>query len=250
MAPPRSTSGSPTSHTSEFETEDYEGVVELLASMNLNVKHTHFIGRSSSMTFVRAALAVRQEYLEPDPLGREQPRDGLELHQPDFWAATAVSHTPNIIFSEIDPPLTASPPLFLFCVQRLIRPEPPHPASSFPPEPLLTSLIEHYFLFQNNAYPLLYRPQFARDLQSGLHLRDEAFGSTVLLVCAVGARFSMDPAVFPRGTRSWHWAGWQWFEKANLARRFVHVSTPRVYDLQVCAVRVFFISCRFPQCGW
>lgn len=58
--------------------------------MNLNIKHTHFMGRSSSMTFVRAVLAVGQEYLGPDQSDSEQYRDGLEMHQPEFWDATAV----------------------------------------------------------------------------------------------------------------------------------------------------------------
>lgn len=88
MPPVQPTVGSP--NQSEYETDDYEGVVELLQSMNLNVKHTHFLGRSSSMTFVRAALAIRQEYLGPDQSENERHRDGLEMHQPEFWDATAV----------------------------------------------------------------------------------------------------------------------------------------------------------------
>lgn len=83
---------------SENETEDHEGLVELLKSMNLNVKHTHFVGRSSSMTFVRAALALKEEYIAsgdgvtaPENDGKTKNRDPLDLNQPEFYEATAVS---------------------------------------------------------------------------------------------------------------------------------------------------------------
>lgn len=103
----------------------------------------------------------------------------------------------------------------------------------------MSRLIDEYFNRVNMIYPLLHRPTFERGLRTSLHFRDEGFGSTVLLVCAIGARFVTDKAVLPEGTTSYHWAGWKWFQHVNSARKFAHVAAPRVYDLQVCAVRRF-----------
>lgn len=98
-------------------------------------------------------------------------------------------------------------------------------------------LVEQYFLHLNCNLPLLHRPTFEAGIRAGLHLRDEGFGATVLLVCAIGARFSQNPAVFHPGARNWHWAGWQWFEPVRERRKLVPLTSARLYDLQVAAVR-------------
>lgn len=100
----------------------------------------------------------------------------------------------------------------------------------------MDDLIDLYFTNINIYMPLLHRPTFEQQIGDGLHLRDEGFGSTVLLVCAVGARYSDDPRVFlkdyPDNTHS---AGWEWFTKVNTMRRS-HFEVPRLYDLQICCV--------------
>ena len=100
----------------------------------------------------------------------------------------------------------------------------------------MAELIESYFVHYNLIFPLLHRPTLEEGLKTGLHLTDEGFGSVVLLVCAIGARFSSDPAVLPAGTKHWQWAGWQWFERVNEVRKLACVSSPRLYDLQVDVV--------------
>ena len=58
--------------------------------------------------------------------------------------------------------------------------------------------------------PLLHRPTFEKGLAEGLHYKDEGFGSTVLLVSALGSRFCDDPRVILEDSNSQHSAGWEW----------------------------------------
>ena len=78
----------------EDDTETKEELVELLQSMNLNVKHTHFIGKSSSLVFVRAAVALKREFASAvsDPNFDHSRRDKLITRQPEFWDDMAVSN--------------------------------------------------------------------------------------------------------------------------------------------------------------
>jgi hypothetical protein len=84
--------------------------------------------------------------------------------------------------------------------------------------------------------PLLHRPTFMRDFDDGLHLRDEKFGSLVLLVCATASRYSRDPRVILEDGR-WNSAGWKWFKQVEPISGTV-LSGPELYDLQIVAVRV------------
>ena len=129
--------------------------------------------------------------------------------------------------------------------QKFVYQEPPY--ISFPEPQLMSELLDNYFRRLHRNYPLLHRAIFLKDVASGLHLRDEGFGATVLLVCAVSARFSDNPAVLPPGSTNWHWAGWQWFEQVRTARKLIQLTPARLYDLQIAAV-----SCRplSPLCAY
>lgn len=88
-----------------------------------------------------------------------------------------------------------------------------------------------------NAFlPLLHRPMFEKSLTNNLHLRDDGFGAVVLLVAAVGARFSDDPRVALPGTDAMYSAGWAWFNQVQMVRRSLF-SPPSLYDLQIYCVR-------------
>jgi hypothetical protein len=120
-------------------------------------------------------------------------------------------------------------------LQTLIRPDPPY--KHFPESLLMGELIEEYFLHLNANFPLLHRPTFEAGIASGLHLRDEGFGATVLLACAIGARFSHNPAVLVDcGGKNWHWAGWQWFQQVRTVRKLIPLTQATLYDLQIAAV--------------
>ena len=109
------------------------------------------------------------------------------------------------------------------------------PHDSFPPTDLLNSLVDLYFQKCNLYLPLLHRPTLEKGISDGLHLTDEGFGSVLLLVCALGARFSDDPRVILQGSNSQHSAGWEWFRQVQWIRRSL-LSPPRLYDLQVACV--------------
>ncbi|KAJ7833497.1 fungal-specific transcription factor domain-containing protein [Mycena leptocephala] len=124
------------------------------------------------------------------------------------------------------------------------------PQYNFPPPDLATSLVELYFTHINLLLPLLHRPTFARDLAAGLHLTNDGFAATFILVCAIGARFSSDPRVLLDGTDNLHSSGWRWFEQLQLMRNPLG-PPPCLYDLQFSALSVIFLhGTSAPQACW
>lgn len=126
---------------------------------------------------------------------------------------------------------------------------------TFPPADLIAELVPLYFLHYNTYCPLLHRPTFVQGIKDGLHLRDPGFGSVVMMVCALGARFSEDPRVLLEeeaasqresgksdSEKTWHSAGWMWFIQVQRSRLAMSFLPPNLYDLQVCYVRSFIIS--------
>ena len=77
----------------------------------------------------------------------------------------------------------------------LFRSRPTKQQQEFPEPDLLSALVGHYFKHINIELPLLHRPTFERDIAQGLHERNATFGAVVLLVCAMGSRYSDDPRV-------------------------------------------------------
>ncbi|KAF7293581.1 Zn(2)-C6 fungal-type domain-containing protein [Mycena indigotica] len=126
------------------------------------------------------------------------------------------------------------------------------PASSFPDEDLLETLIALYFDNVNAFLPLLHRPTFQAEVTQKLHLRHGGFAKTVLLVCAVAARYSTDPRVSltnvdvsPAET-----AGWKWFDQVQLTGHLVH-KTPTLHDLQCYCLAAEFLDCTStPRVTW
>ena len=111
------------------------------------------------------------------------------------------------------------------------------PHKDFPPPDLLATLVALYFTHMNDLLPLLHRPTFEAAVRDGVHLHDEGFGSTVLLVCANGARFADDPRVLLGGPGEIpQSAGWKWFQQVQMVRKSL-LAPPRLYDLQIYAVR-------------
>lgn len=123
-------------------------------------------------------------------------------------------------------------------------------ADCFPPAELMTELISHYFDRYNLGIPVLHRPTFDNHLKNGLHLEDEGFGGVVLLVCAIGSRFSFDKRVLVdrelasdgEEQKTWQSAGWRWFSKVQTSQRAMSMSTPRLFDLQIFCVSVFYFQ--------
>jgi Fungal specific transcription factor domain len=112
------------------------------------------------------------------------------------------------------------------------------PSYTFPDDDLLHSLIDLYFDQINLFLPLLHRPTFNRSITTGQHLTDSGFGAIVLLVCALGSRYSEDKRVLLDDISTYHSAGWKWFDQVQLVKMsFVIPST--LYDVQFCCVNTF-----------
>jgi Fungal specific transcription factor domain len=117
---------------------------------------------------------------------------------------------------------------------------PPEEHYVFPEEDLLDSLVDLYFSHLNIFYPLLHRPTFDKCKAEGLHLVDNGFGATVLLVCAIGCRFSEDPRV--SNTVTTESSSTAWFLFNQVGRLGLSWYSPHsLYDLQVYPVSFILI---------
>ncbi|KAJ7784059.1 fungal-specific transcription factor domain-containing protein [Mycena olivaceomarginata] len=137
---------------------------------------------------------------------------------PDAFRSENTRHVPkraryigpgehNSPWTRLRPPYWTWKPL-----EKTIHPIHPY-TFRFPSNTLLSTLIDLYFTRQNVYLPLLHRPTFERGVAEGLHLRDDGFAGTVLLVCAIGTRWSTDPGSASGGLE----CGWEWFNQVPLA---------------------------------
>ena len=108
---------------------------------------------------------------------------------------------------------------------------------TYPDDDLFGSLVDFYFKEVNLFFPLLHRPTFERQIAERLHLTDAMFGNVVLLVCALGSKYSDDPRIYldSSNTRS---AGHKWFRQVDTCRKG-YITKSSVYELQMIAVRSF-----------
>ncbi|KAJ7732363.1 fungal-specific transcription factor domain-containing protein [Mycena maculata] len=131
-------------------------------------------------------------------------------------------------------------------------------AHAFPPPDLLAQLIELYFTRAHVYIPLLHRQTFERGVEMGVHRWDNSFGALVLLVCAIGSRWSDDPRVLAsastsngEGGRTGHLAcGWEWFNQVPPAGKHLF-GQATLYDLQYYCLAVHFLLGTFAfQVSW
>ncbi|KAF7308402.1 Zn(2)-C6 fungal-type domain-containing protein [Mycena chlorophos] len=113
----------------------------------------------------------------------------------------------------------------------------------FPPRDLLYSLFKLYFRHTNIYYPVLHLPTFMRSVVDGLHLRDRSFGNVVLMVCALGAKFSTDPRVLYRKEGDKDElelnVGMQYFDQIQFAMEYLFTA-PTLTHIQLCALGGIF----------
>ncbi|KAJ7657154.1 fungal-specific transcription factor domain-containing protein [Mycena polygramma] len=122
--------------------------------------------------------------------------------------------------------------------------EPRVPTYRLPSEARMTELIEQYFTHQNIYLPLLHRPTFERNIADGLHLRNDGFAVTVLLVCAIGSRWDTDPGVAD------HARGWEWFDQVGQVKSQLYMQAS-LYDIQYYSLAVQFLDgSSAPQACW
>ncbi|KAJ6472861.1 fungal-specific transcription factor domain-containing protein [Mycena vitilis] len=117
---------------------------------------------------------------------------------------------------------------------------------TFPSERRMAHLVELYFMHVNMYLPLLHRPTFQRSITDGLHLTNDGFAATVLLVCAIASRWEGNPSASDVDLG----CGWEWFEQVPLVGNhlFGHAT---LYDLQYYCLAVQFLDgSSAPQARW
>lgn len=116
------------------------------------------------------------------------------------------------------------------------QPGPPSSCLEFPPPDVVASLIDTYFARSNIYYPVLHRPTFRRLLDQDLHRRNHEFGSLLLVVCAIGARFSNHPYVsdVPPGALNFLIARWLSQTREVMKKPFTSVTT--LFEVQYYCV--------------
>ncbi|KAK1235053.1 Gypsy retrotransposon integrase-like protein 1 [Marasmius sp. AFHP31] len=172
-----------------------------------------FYGKSSNALLLRKAVDMRKEYTG----------SRLNVAQAQFVTVRRQEYWQTLRW-ELDFIRKFEPTAYMF------------------PEPdLLQHLVDLFFKHINIFIPLLHRPTFLRQLEQGLHHREEGFGAVVLLVCANASRYSNDPRVRLDGEDSWLSSGWKWFDQVQLVRKAL-LSPPSLYDLQF-----YYLSCQFLQ---
>ncbi|KAJ6553299.1 fungal-specific transcription factor domain-containing protein [Mycena capillaripes] len=186
-------------------------LTEDLQNLSINQVRHRFQGKSSGAMLVKAAIQLREGYEEKDI--------GWSSRRMHYWTYNPVKH------------------------------KVPHVGPFvFPESDLLQSLIDLYFFHQNLYFPVLHKPSFQRDVADGLHIRDSSFGTVVLLVCAIGARYSDDARVSPPGSEPLR-CGWEFFDQIpfNLEHLF---ETPTVHHLQYYCLATSFLEYSAPSACW
>lgn len=178
-----------------------------------------FFGKSSGAMLVRAAMDLKNHYESKPPIDISAEPEHMFHIRPEFWDIASWERT-----------ITQVEKTFTF---------------SFPPPDLMADLINKYFDQVNCYFPLLHRPTLEKNIQNGLHLEDDMFGSVVLLVCANGSKWSTDPRVYLDGaeeTNKKHSSGWNWFNQVHFVRK-TFMEPPALWDLQFYCVSLtsFFV---------
>ncbi|GJE89798.1 Zn(II)2Cys6 transcription factor [Phanerochaete sordida] len=197
------------------EDPDDETFLEGFKVMTLNdTQRVRFMGRSSHFPLLKAAIKMKHDLVNDS----DAPVTGLDddavatRRRDQFW-------------------------LHIF---DFLPPDPPY--IGFPEPALMNELFDNYFRTIHVSFPLLHRPTFLQGVTAGQHLAEEGFGAVVLLVCALGARFSNNPATLLSGATTWQLAGWQWFDQVRERRKLMPLATTALCDLQVATLAAAYIA--------
>ncbi|KIL66457.1 hypothetical protein M378DRAFT_75140 [Amanita muscaria Koide BX008] len=207
-------------------TEDTDGVTFRLHKLKLDPSEHPYFGKSSGFQLIQTAIDIKREYMEY-VTGESGKMPFKARKRQEFWRLEPWEKT---IMDEV-PVKDAS-------------------SMEYPDPDLLPSLVDNYFKEINIIYPLLHRPTFERQIAEGLHLKDTMFGYTVLLVCAIGAKYSEDPRVFIKGSNSTRSAGHKWFAQVNSGKPFFS-EKPTLHELQMHVLCIAFAKSSNPMYpGW
>ncbi|KAI0819989.1 fungal-specific transcription factor domain-containing protein [Trametes gibbosa] len=120
---------------------------------------------------------------------------------------------------------------------------------AFPPPDLSETLIQYYFQYNNNTFPLLHRPTFERQWRDRLYTHNVWFACVCMAIFGVASRWSSDPRVLPDEAADkvgaagendgiWTLAGWKYIAigtKLHEARRSV-LLPPELFEIQSFAL--------------
>ncbi|KAF8754361.1 hypothetical protein RHS01_06290 [Rhizoctonia solani] len=220
---PDAPSGNVLSEEDLISSDEESNLVNGMQKLAVTTFERRFHGKSSGLMLVKAARSLKQEYVNA-----ENPDNGQsqQSRRPEFWRANP--------WEWID----TEDPLWKDKVQP-------------PPDDLRDALIDLFFKHVNAFFPLLHRPLFESNIRDGLHFKDSAFACVLLLVCAVGSRWSDDHRVFlEQDEPLQHSAGWKYFEQVQFLRRSL-LTPPKLFDLQIMALAVMFLQgTSAPHSAW
>ncbi|KAK7000158.1 hypothetical protein R3P38DRAFT_3219034 [Favolaschia claudopus] len=185
-----------------FQVEDSESTLEQKFQLRYKVGEAEdietkpWLGKSSSASLVKAAVTFKADILkqESPPIYMERnPSNDAHTSRAAPRTSRRTNHWQRRL-SPLSPLLTS--------------------AFDFPPDTLMSSLIDLYFTQINIYIPLLHRPTFEKYPASAssyqtVHHRNDAFAATLLLVCAIASRYSDDPDIVAEGMG----CGWRWFNQ-------------------------------------
>ncbi|KAJ7238584.1 fungal-specific transcription factor domain-containing protein [Mycena haematopus] len=121
------------------------------------------------------------------------------------------------------------------------------PGYVYPPDDLIDSLLETYFINIHPTIPILHRPSFERSVAQGLHLTDMGFGGTLLSVLAVASRHSTDPRIFLDNGAPLS-AGWKFANQLWSIPKFFESS---LYEVQMYGLlSLFMLGTSVPHISW
>ncbi|KAJ7631670.1 fungal-specific transcription factor domain-containing protein [Mycena polygramma] len=207
---PPSASSASNEASDETDTESDDGVLidstlpESLRHITRDVSSNRFYGKSSSINFVKTVMDAKMEVTGNNTL--------VSLQRPEFWHARPWELTADMFVPQL-----------------------------FPEPQLMEALIDLYFSELNILIYIFHEITFRAAVASGLHLRDQTFGAVVLVVCAIGAKYSDDPRVFLEGANSEHSAGWKWFRQVRPVPTSFFVS-PSLHDLQLICLSILYLG--------
>ncbi|KAJ7141277.1 fungal-specific transcription factor domain-containing protein [Mycena epipterygia] len=180
---------------------NYQKLPERIKRITTQTSNNRFFGKNSSLMFVTEAIAAHQEDITNIAVARST--------RPLYW-----TRQPWEVFPE-------TPVVHVF-----------------PPDDLLRDLVDIYFT-QLNIYTLiLHRPTFEKSLADGFHLRDHLFGATVLAVCAMASKNSLDKRVLVPGTQTELCAGWEWLRQIRRPFGGPVVQSTSLCELQLCCLYI------------
>ncbi|KAF8604607.1 hypothetical protein BDV93DRAFT_522316 [Ceratobasidium sp. AG-I] len=206
-----------------ISSDEESNLVNGMQKLAVTTFERRFHGKSSGLMLVKAARSLKQEYVNAENIDAEPQQPN---RRPEFWRANP--------WEWID---TEDPSW-----KDKVQP---------PPSDLRDALIDLFFAHVNAFFPLLHRPLFESNIRDGLQYRDSAFACVLLLVCAVGSRWSDDRRVFlEQDEPLQHSAGWKFFEQVQFLRRSL-LTPPKLFDLQIMVLAVMFLQgTSAPHSAW